>query len=343
MSGGAPLSRGGKLLSRLRATQVAGREDPHDGGNGLAMILSGVIAVFLWFFFSMNATYTIDVVVPLEFRLPQDKALSERPPAQARVTVQGDGWSLIPLVRTPQVVRTQVTTANVDVLTAIRESRQLSDVVIQGGSPERVELKLEDRDARLLPIRLVRNLSMEPSYDLLRPPRLAPDSVMVTGAPSVIGSLQDWPTEPLIMEGVRDSISEVVALSDTLRGLIIDLIPVATIVTAPVVPFTQGERMLEIEVRNMPSNIAGVRTDPTRVRATYKVPVEQRTDELARTSPEFVAVVDYADIARDSSARSVPVSVQIPPGLDIRDVNLDVQRVNYFLVVDSPAALPSRD
>lgn len=101
--------------------------------------------------------------------------------------------------------------------------------------------------------------------------------------------------------------------------------------------------MLEIEVRNMPSNIAGVRTDPTRVRATYKVPVEQRTDELARTSPEFVAVVDYADIARDSSARSVPVSVQIPPGLDIRDVNLDVQRVNYFLVVDSPAALPSRD
>ncbi|MEO0557122.1 MAG: hypothetical protein AAF170_02945 [Bacteroidota bacterium] len=336
MSGGGGFWRGSGLVSRLRERQRDRREDPGDSRNGLAMALSGVIAIFLWFFFSMNATYTIDVEVPLEFSLPQNRALAARPPAQARVTVQGDGWSLLPLVRSPQAVRTRVTSPTVDVLTAIRESRQLSDVSIQGASPQQVELQLEDREARLLPIRLVRQFTMVPSYDLLRPPRLSPDSVMVSGAPSVIGDLLDWPTEPLIETGVRDSFSVVVALSDTLEGLIVSKSPQATLVTAAVAPFTQGERLLDIEVRNLPASVAGVRTEPARVKATYTVPAEQRADELARTAPDFVAVVDYADIARDSLADTVPVSVQIPPDLDVRNVDLEVRRVAYFIVLDTP-------
>lgn len=304
------------------------------------MVLSGVIAVFLWFFFSMNASYTIDVEVPLEFSLPQDMALSARPPRQARVTVQGDGWSLIPLVRTPQSVRTRVSSATVNVESAIRDSRQFSDVVIQGATPERVELQMEDREARLLPIRLVRQFTMAPSYDLLRPPRLSPDSVMVSGAASVIGSLLDWPTVPLVREGVRDSFSTVVALSDTLEGLIVGKSPQATLVSVPVAAFTQGERMLEVAVRNLPAGVAAVRTEPARIRATYSVPAEQRADELARTATDFRAVVDYADILRDTTSQTVPVSVQIPPSLDVRNVSLDVRRVEYFIVLDAPPVVP---
>ena len=343
MSGGRGFWRGSGLVSRFRESQADSREEPSDGRNGLAMALSGVIAVFLWFFFSMNATYTIDVEVPLEFSLPQDQALSVRPPEYARVTVQGDGWALIPLVRTPQVVRTRVTSSTVDVLTAIRDSRQLSDVAIQGASPETVALQLEDRESRLLPIRLVRQFTMVPSYDLLRPPRLSPDSVLVSGAASVIGTLLDWPTEPLIQAGIRDSFSVVVALSDTLDGLIVGKSPQATLVSVPVAPFTQGERVLDIEVRNLPAGVAGVRTEPARITATYTVPAEQRADEQARTAEDFVAVVDYADISRDSLADTVPVSVQIPPGLDVRNVDLEVRRVAYFIVLDTPQAPPDNE
>lgn len=336
MSSRGAFWRGSGLAERIRSVRPERRDEPGDRRNGVAMVLSGVIAVFLWFFFSMNASYTIDVEVPLEFALPRDMALSVRPPQQARVTVQGDGWSLIPLVRTPQTVRSRVSTSSVDVESAIRDSRQFSDVVIQGTSPERVELQMEDREARLLPIRLVRQLTMAPSYDLLRPPRLAPDSVLVTGAASVIGNLLDWPTVPLVREGIRDSFSTVVALSDTLEGLIVGKQPQATLVSVPVAAFTQGERMLEVEVRNLPAGVREVRTEPARIRATYTVPAEQRADELARTAPDFRVVVDYADILRDTTSRSVPVAVQIPPSLDVRNVNLDVRRVEYFLVLESP-------
>ena len=327
-------------MRRLRSVRDEAGEAPGDRRNGVAMVLSGVIAVFLWFFFSMNASYTIDVEVPLEYALPQNMALSTRPPAQARVTVLGDGWSLIPLVRTPQTVRSQVTASEVNVESAIRDSRQFSEVAIQGTSPERVELQMEPREARLLPIRLVRQLSMAPSYDLLRPPRLSPDSVLVTGAASVIGNLMDWPTVPLVAEGVRDSFTQVVALSDTLEGLIVGKSPRATLVSVPVAAFTQGERMLDIEVRNMPAAVEGVRTEPSRVRVTYTVPAQQRAAELARTASDFVAVVDYADIVRDSSAQSVPVSVQIPTDLDVRNVELDVRRVEYFIVLPTPPTPP---
>lgn len=340
MSGGGAFWRSSGLANRLRRVRPVRRDMPGDRRNGVAMVLSVVIAVFLWFFFSMNASYTIDVEVPLEYALPRDLALSARPPRRARVTVQGDGWSLIPLVRTPQSIRTRVASPVVDVESTIRDARQFSDVVILGTSPERVELQMEDRDARLLPIRLVRQLTMAPSYDLLRPPRLSPDSVLVTGAPSVIGSLLDWPTVPLVREGIRDSFSTVVALSDTLEGLIVGKSPQATLVSVPVAAFTQGERMLEIDVRNLPPGVSAVRTEPARIRVTYKVPAEQRADELARTAPDFRAVVDYADILRDTTSATVPVSVQIPPALDVRDVSLDVRRVEYFIVVDAPSGEP---
>lgn len=76
----SPWRRRGRAI-RLRMLRPEGRDRPDDRRNGLAMALSLVIAAFLWFFFSMNDTYTIDVDVPIEiYGLPTNQALRERPP-----------------------------------------------------------------------------------------------------------------------------------------------------------------------------------------------------------------------------------------------------------------------
>lgn len=333
----SPWRRRGRAI-RLRMLRPEGRDRPDDRRNGLAMALSLVIAAFLWFFFSMNDTYTIDVDVPIEiYGLPTNQALRERPPPSVRVTFQGEGWDLLPIVRDPSPVGIYAESPSVDVLEAVRESGKLPQgVLIQSASPRTVELVLDERIARLLPIRLVRSLDMAPSYGLLRPPRLSPDSVMISGARSIIGALASWPTQPLVRSGLRDSVDVSVPLSDTLDGLVVNKIPQATMVSLPIAAFTTGTRILEVRVQNVPAGVTAVRTDPAQVRVTYTVPAERRADERARTDPEFVAVADYADILR--GAETVPLSVQIPPDLDVRDPSLTVQRVEYFIVIDTPPA-----
>ena len=319
-----------------RLPRMAAERGPRDGRNGMAMVLSVVIALFLSLFFRLNEGYTVDVDVPLTvYSLPESQALREPPPSSVRVTFQGDGWSLFPLVWDPPPVGLYADSPTVDVLEAVRESGLPTGVSIQSASPRTVELVLDERVARLLPIRLVKRLGLEPSYDLLRPPSLSPDSVMVSGARSVIDEMRDWPTQALERAGVRDSFTQVVSLSDTLSNLAVSLSPQATLVSVPVEAFTRGERMVDVVVRNLPRGVAAVRTEPARIRATYTVPAQQRVDERARTTDAFVAVVDYADIARDPTAGSVRVSVQTPSGLDIRDPRLEVQRVEYFIVFDA--------
>ena len=319
-----------------RPARPPAERDPRDGRNGMAMLLSVVIALFLSLFFRLNGEYTVDVDVPLTvYSLPESQALREPPPASVRVTFEGDGWSLFPIVWDPPPVGLYADSPTVDVLESVREAGLPTGVSIQSASPRTVELVLDERVARLLPIRLVKRLAMESSYDLLRPPLLSPDSVMVSGARSVLDGMRDWPTVELERAGVRDSFRQVVALSDTLSNLAVSISPQATLVSVPVEAFTRGERMVNVVVRNLPSGVAAVRTEPSRIRATYTVPAQQRVDERARTTDAFMAVLDYADIARDPTAGSARVSVQTPIGLDIRDPRLDVQRVEYFIVYDT--------
>jgi hypothetical protein len=122
-----------------------------------------------------------------------------------------------------------------------------------------------------------------------------------------------------------------VALRDTLDGLLTTSVASTTVVV-PIGEFTEGERLLPVEVRNLPPGIAGVRFDPPSVRARYRVPLAGSVYERARASSAFVAVVDYGDIARDTTSGTVPVAARPPSGLDIRDIVLSPSRVEYFLL-----------
>ena len=74
-----------------------------------------------------------------------------------------------------------------------------------------------------------------------------------------------------------------------------------------------------------------MRFDPVRVQADYRVPVQGEMFSRAETSTGFRAVVDYFDIARDTTDGEVPVSARWPSDLDIRDVTLSPPRVEYFI------------
>lgn len=325
------------VRERLRA-MLPGTPPPADAEEPpsrrwLAMLLSLVVAFVLWFSFSMRkTTYTDAMEVPIEvISTPADVALREAPPASAQVTFQGEGWALLGLARRRPAIRVSAEAPTVDLRSEILEEGLPAGVSVQAVQPRTVDLAFDTRTGRRLPIRLRQRIETESGYNLVRPPDLQPDSVSVTGAQSLLGSLTDWPTELLVVEGVKDSFVRRVALSDTFGGLLVPSVR-STLVRAEIAEFTEEGRELDVRVVNVPPGIEGVRFVPARVPVTYRLPVSSDDFARAQVTEDFYAVVDYADIARDTTAGQVPVAARWPQDLDVRDVRLGVGRVEYFIL-----------
>ena len=329
--------RWGRLAvrDRLRAllpSSPTPDDDEPPSRRGLAMLLSVVVAVVLWFSFSMRDSYTVPMRVPVEVvTTPEGTALAARPPDSVSAVLEGEGWTLLGLRRSPPAIRVYAEGATVDLLAALRDPRTLpTGVTVQSVQPATIELALDTRTSRRLPIRLRRRVGLAPPHDLLRPPRLRPDSVRVTGAQSLLGGLSDWPTELFVAEDVDESLTRTVALGDTFGGLLTPAVR-QTVVDLDVGEFTVGRRALPVEVVNLPPSVAGVRFEPAEVVAEYRVPLAGDAYGRAERSDAFRAVVDWGDIVRDSTSGTVPVAARWPGDLTLRDVTLEPGRVGYFV------------
>ena len=84
----------------------------------------------------------------------------------------------------------------------------------------------------------------------------------------------------------------------------------------------------------MPDDLGGGDAGPFAVAAPRCDRPETLEEEFERASstPDFVAEVDYMDIARDTALGTVSVRPRIPAGLPVRQVRLSPSRLEYFTV-----------
>ena len=296
------------------------------------MGLSVVVAIVLWFSFSMREAYSVAVELPVDVvDLPDGRALREPAPATATVTLDGEGWTLLAFSRRRPTIQVEAADdATINIGAAIQ--RQLpAGVQVRGVQPSLVELALDAETTRRLPIRLRRDIETRSSYGLLRPPTLRPDSVVVSGAESLLGQMADWPTEVLVARDLDADLRQTVALSDTFGGLLVPSVR-STTVDVEIGQFTRAIRDLDVEAEGLPPGTLDVRFDPPRVSVSFDVPSVGEGYDRALVSGDFRAVVEWADIARDSTSGSVPVSLRVPDGLGVRDARADPARVEYFFI-----------
>lgn len=309
------------------------QRDLDDRSRRLAVgVLSFAVAFLLWFTFSMRESYSVTIEMPLEVvRVPEGQALAALPPPVVRVTVQGEGWELLKLQRTPPTLLVNALDEQVDLFAAASEGARLPPgLQVLSVSPSSLRLQLEPEVTRTLPIRLVSDVSAGTDFDLLAPPRFTPDSVQVTGAASIVNALRSFPTQPLVAEDLRQTLTVRVPLSDTLRGLVRRNLSTVE-VTVPVALFTEARRELPVRVEGTPPGAPSVVLLPSRVEVTYRVPVEQY--ERSLRAPDFHAIVSYADVIRDETGTVQPV-LQLPGGLVIRDARVEPRRLSYRLRID---------
>lgn len=325
------------LIERLRNQLPEGPWEPDQPGHearrrGRAALVSLVVAFVLWFTFSMRESYSVVIEMPLVVEnLPEGRALSALPPREARVTVQGEGWELLKLSRRTPSLEVSARDATVDVYGAATESNRLPPgVAVQSVLPTTLNLSLEPSITRALPIRLRADIGAAPLYDILSQPTLTPDTVVVSGARSIVNALDNWPTEQILWDGLTENVDGTVALSDTLAGLVIKSVR-GVEVRVPVALFTEATRELEVRTEGAPPGADPVRLIPSTVQATYRIPVDQY--EASLESDRFYAFVPYATAINDTTGAVQPI-LQLPENLFVRDVRIEPRRLQYRIRVE---------
>jgi YbbR domain-containing protein len=253
------------------------------------------------------------------------------PPREARVTVQGDGWDLLALSRTTPPLEVDAREAEVDVYRAAAESNRLPQgVTVQSVAPTSLTLDLEPRITRTLSVRLRADIDAASLYDILAEPSVSPDTVVVSGARSIVNALRYWPTQRVVLEGLNESVREYIPLSDTLEGLLTTSVE-AVELTVPVALFTEASRELDVRTEGAPPGADPIRFIPSKVTATYRIPVDQY--EASDDAEDFYAFVPYADAINDTTGTVQPV-LHLPESLAVRDVRFEPRRLQYRIRVE---------
>jgi len=325
------------LIERLRDQLPEGpwttdKQQAEGRRRALAILMSVAVAFVLWFTFSMRESYSVVIEMPLAIQnLPEGRALSQRPPPNARVTVQGDGWELLKLSRRTPALEVDADDESVDIYRAAAESNRLPPgVSVQSVVPTSITLAVEPRITRTLPVRLRADIEAASLYDILAQPTVEPDTVVVSGARSIVNALQYWPTERVELGNVNETVIARVPLSDTLAGLVASSVESVEL-TVPVALFTEATRELEVRTEGAPLGADPIRFIPSSITATYRIPVDQY--EVSTDTDAFYAFVPYSTAINDTTGTVQPI-LHLPEELAVRDVRFEPRRLQYRIRVE---------
>lgn len=313
-----------RLRFLFRTDDPDRRED--DPNRGVAITVCVMLSVVLWLSLTLQEERMVSVAFPVEVSgTPDAQALMERPPSSVDVQLQGSGMDLLWLVFNPPMVSVVAGEEPIDVKGALSIPRA-SDARLRSVNPQAIDVSLEPRVERRVPVQLRLNAQLASAYELIEPPIVTPDTVAVSGATSVVSSIASWPTDALTLEDVRDTVRTTVALRDTLPGLV-DRGTDVVQVSVRAGKFAEETREVEVEVTGVPAGQDLVALQPSTIRIRYRVLFDQLF--ASRRSSEFFATVSYSQIRSDTTGYVTP-RIHVPSDLVIRDPEPLPARLQYY-------------
>ncbi|NNE69911.1 MAG: hypothetical protein HKN29_06050 [Rhodothermales bacterium] len=313
------------LLTTRPIGQPAPPED--EGPRGTMITLCILASVLLWFSFSMRETHQRMLDIPLEVQnLSDSEALVLEPPSSARVQVEGEGIQLLRLYYNPPSIPVDASVENLDLTTVASEA--ITGVRVEAIVPRTVAIRKEPRLRKRVPVEPRVSVVPPPGHHVVGSAAVRPDSVTVEGAASVIAAIGRWPTRRLQVQPQGDTVSVMVALSDTLGGLV-ELDASSVTYSASVREFTEATRDVEIRVLGAPAR-QDIKFDRPTVRVIYQVALDQYDEALE--AEDFYAEVHFNAMRRDTTGNIVP-AVHYPEGILFREYRLDPPALGYYFEV----------
>jgi YbbR domain-containing protein len=283
------------------------------------IIATTILAVLLWASVNLGTQYQTVVSVPLRVtNIPSGQALRFPVPEELRLTVRGEGWQLLSMSwNSPGEIPLDVHRASVShqVLTMkdfLRELTLPNGIDLVDLSPESLFVSLDDSGEKKVPVVLNADVSCAEGYGLADPPMLAPDSVTVRGALSVLLPIEHVRTEHMVYHSLKTTLDRSMTLENNVP-IVLAMDPPAVRVLINVQPFAEKTMTgIPVEVTSVPDNREVILVPPR-----MEILVRGGINRLAEISSSDCTVrVDFAQLLDDTTRTVIP-RVELPEGVSL--------------------------
>ncbi len=301
--------------------------------RAILLICIGIALVF-WLLVKLSQRYTTVRQVTFDFEIPEGKALADAPPKDMRVEIEGTGWDLLFDYFSNPVIELSYDLSQTDNLLLSRSQlrseilRQLSsgDIKISEINYESIDLELEEKVTKTVPVQLQRKLSFGPEYHLRDSIELAPDSVSVTGPVSAVEQIERWSTDSLIIQNLKSDMIRKLSLQPPPQ--VVSLSTRQIEIHIPVEQYTEKSLFVELEVENVPDQIDSIRFFPQRVRVNCVVGLSQYNEV---TENDFKLVADLKGASLEEGRNRVSIELTTRPDY-VKNIQFSPKTAEFFIV-----------
>ena len=183
--------------------------------NWTLKLLSLAFALILWMFIMGERHTEFGYIVPLELRnLPKDLVIANQVPSQIDVRISGPRTLLMKVSPNDISIAVDLSDLKPGLTSFKRLDERLnlpSGLRVTRVSPSFVDIRLERRKEKMVPIKVVLAGDPDPGYRVSGLSSV-PDKVAISGAESEIKAVSEVHTEPISLKGVTESFSQIVPL-----------------------------------------------------------------------------------------------------------------------------------
>jgi len=184
--------------------------------NWTLKLLSLVFALILWMFIMGERHLEVGYTVPLELqKIPKSLIIANQVPSLIDVRISGPRTLLMKVSPNDISITVDLSDLKPGLTTFKRLEERLnlpSGMRVTRVSPSFVDIRLERRKQKKVPIKVVLAGDPDPGYRVVGL-RALPDKVSISGAESEIKSISEVMTEPIDLKGVTENFSEIVPLT----------------------------------------------------------------------------------------------------------------------------------
>lgn len=301
--------------------------------RAILMICIGIALIF-WVLVKLSQTYQSEKSIVLSFRIPQDQSFVQAPPEDMIVEMAGTGWDLLfeffssPSIRLEYDLldRSAMGLSQNQLRSDIQDAFYAKGLQVININYDRLDLILEEKITRSIPIVLQSNIRTAPDHQLRKPPVVNPALVEVTGPISLVSQLDTWPTDSILIRGLKNNVVEEVPLY--LPPGEIQINPRSVAVNLQVEQITQKSLFVPLHVVNARDSI---QIFPRQIAVTCILGISLY-DRINQS--DFVFQIDMAKASDDPSDNSLPIELVEQPD-SVRNIQSTPKTAKFFIVQDT--------
>ena len=292
---------------------------------------SALFGILVWLSVALREEYTVTVSAPFVVQgIPEGRALSSPIPRSVQFRFRGEGWRLAGLFLGPDLaLRFRFASTSSEPMTLTGEDflegiGHHAGITLLDVKPDSVRLETDRLVERRVPVVPSYTITFRNGYGQIGSAEVRPESVLVSGAASVLQHLDRWTTQRAVFRDIRTSLDVEVPLAQS---------------ESYTVTFSERAVRLRIEVQAFAERVLGgipveVRGVPLTQEVLFIPPkielvVRGGIQRLSSVETQDVlAWVDYQSVIIDTTG-IVDMQIRTPEGIQV--VQKRPERLRYII------------